>query len=365
MRLVLDALVVKADQAGLRSHAVGLGRALARVDGVELTVVSASGADVSIEGAEVRNVEADLPRNGPVQRAAWRARHMARLARDEGADAIITTTPELSRPGGVPHFVFVHDLGPAMAPGIYGRTRWLRYLLTLRRTLEGATGIFAVSNATKLDIVRWVGPEVADRITVVRNAGQELPRAGELPAAIRSLGRFALYVGAFLPHKNVETILRAFRDGGAGLPIVCVGPDYAGERETLLSRYEDPRWIVPLGFVPSEELSALYGEAQVVLFPSLFEGFGLPLLEASRHGGRVVASRLPAFEEVARGDVRFIDDPTSVEAWREATRAVVEGGPRDIAGPVVVDAVEYGWDDAARSVVVSVAASLSNATRSS
>ncbi|GEN81287.1 glycosyltransferase family 4 protein [Actinotalea fermentans] len=349
MRLVVDALVAKGGQAGLRTHALGLTRGLAGMQGLRTTVVVDGAAGLEWDD-RLDVVEARLRRNTAVHRAAWRAVHMRRLVRRARADAVLVTSPEWPWTRGTPTFIWVHDLGPAMAPGLYGRARWLRYVATLGRTLRRCDGIFAVSNATKLDVSRWAGVERGRTVRVVPIAGQVLPDSGQLPTPVRGIGEFALYVGAFLPHKNVATLLEAWKDGAAGLPLVCVGPDYAGEKAQLLDPLVEGDWIVSPGFVEPSELGALYREARVVLLPSLFEGFGLPLAEAQQFGAPVIASRLPPYAGIARENVRFVDDPTSPDEWVTATRDVLTSRlRRNVPGRT---APEFsGWSEVARATV--------------
>lgn len=315
MRLIVDCLVVKPGQAGLRSYALAIVNAMNVRADVDLTVLASQ--DSASDWEQSVSVElANLSRNSAASRAIWRRLHLRKLVRRLGASAVLTVSPEWA-PAGVPTVIVVHDIGPAIAPALYGRARAARYALTLGQTVRKASSIVTVSAATKLDLIRWVGPSFKGKIHAVRNAGASQPIAAAVDSSAVPEGSFGLYVGAYLPHKNVEVILSMFARGADGLPefLVCVGPDYAGEKENALAPYADAAWLVSPGFVNDAQLAALYQHADVVLYPSLFEGFGLPIVEALQHKRRVVATRLPVFEEAAGQLPEYVDDPLSVSAW--------------------------------------------------
>lgn len=339
MRLLVDNLLVKPEQAGIRSVSVNLTRALADSPGVDVHVVAAD--DVGEDwGTISAHTAVKLTRNAPIARAAWRMRHLGGLVERWRPDAIFTPAPEGGGRGRVPRFGMVHDLGPLLAPGIYGTTRFLRYAATLGPLLRNMDGVFCVSRTTQQDVVRWCGLDVAPKLHVLYNAPQPLiTSADERPrgAAERP---FVLYVGAYLPHKNVHTLVRATIE--AGLELVCVGPDYGGERAALEREFDAEPRVRWAGFVSNAELAELYARASVVAFPSLFEGFGMPLVEALRAGTRVLASPLPVFRELAGDAATYVADPLDPMSWRDGLRQVLQGPP-----PSVPAIAHRTWDDVA------------------
>lgn len=352
MRLLVDCLVVKRGQAGLRSYAEGLVAAMsARTD---VTVVVLASVDAGVDwGRAAEVVEVDVGANGALQRAAWRGRHLRKVVRSTQTDAVLTVSPEWA-PAGVPTAIVVHDLGPAIAPGLYGRERALRYAFTLKRSVDRASAVIADSAATKLDLVRWVGPQAERKVHVVRLAPRAVPVDIEAPPPFDPPTSFALYVGAHLPHKNVSIILDLYSRGVPGLPerLVCVGPDYSGEKAAQLAPHLGSEWLVSPGFVTAEELAGFYRHASVVLVPSLFEGFGLPVLEALQFGCPVVATRLAVFEEVAGDAPYYVDDPFSRTAWHEGICAAL-GRQRPARA-----ASTWGWSDVAAATLAVVEATI-------
>jgi glycosyltransferase involved in cell wall biosynthesis len=229
--------------------------------------------------------------------------------------------------------------------------------------------VFTVSEASRRDILRfypWADPE---RVVVVPNAidatmledpgPEEMDRVKE---RYQIRGRFVLFAGNIKPHKNLERLIAAFgrvkqRPGHDDLKLFIIGDEvtrYGSLRRSVESAgvRQDVRFF---GFVPDRTLAALYRLASVFAFPSLYEGFGLPPLEAMACGTPVVTSRISSLPEVV-GDAALLVDPYSVEEIAlglervlgdEALRAVlVERGRarvRDFSWKRSVKAIHSGY----------------------
>lgn len=341
MRIVFDATMVKRQQAGIRTYATGLARALARLSDADVAVLTARSNDDDWGDAET--VRTGLARTDPYSRAAWRQLHIPGLARRLRADALLVPAPEPLIARGMRQGMVVHDLGPLLAPGVYGRRRQLHYAATLRGSLARADVVFTPSIATKLDLLRWAGFD--QRHPVV--AGPELLPTPPAGSKARIPSDFVLYVGAMLPHKNVGAVIDSFITAAPsvdGLPmrLVIVGPEYGGEAQRTMARAAGSDAVEHRGFVSESTLVELYRTARAVVFPSLFEGFGLPLLEALAYGAPVVASDIPALREVGGERVTYVKDPTDHRAWSTAIESAcrLPGG-----APGLVS-----WDSCARVV---------------
>jgi glycosyltransferase involved in cell wall biosynthesis len=192
--------------------------------------------------------------------------------------------------------------------------------------------VLTVSETSKQDILRRFRIP-ADKVTVVYNAIDErlsVPPSEENVERVRDRYQlkdpFALYVGNIKPHKNLERLIEAFRDlrresAFESLKLVIIGDE--------ISRYQALRRAVHqhklhkhvrfLGFVPPETLAVLYRVARVFVFPSLYEGFGLPPLEAMYLGTPVVTSNVSSLPEVV-GDAAVLVDPYSPASIAEGMR---------------------------------------------
>jgi alpha-1,3-rhamnosyl/mannosyltransferase len=209
----------------------------------------------------------------------------------------------------MPVVLTVHDLLPIAVPGsTSGLRRWL-YRMALDRAASAAA-ILVNSRFTCEELVRRTRIP-AGRVHVVPHAILP-PRSspGERPAGIGDAA-FALVVGVNKPHKNLGVLIRAW--SGPGAPeLDLVGAGFVDRRHPAFpAGAARMHW---LGRVKEAELEWLYRHATLVLCPSRYEGFGLPLLEAAARGRPVVASDVPALRETGEGAARFVPDDAGVWA---------------------------------------------------
>ncbi len=250
----------------------------------------------------------------------------------------------------VPGVATIHDVGHRHEPQAYRRAdRW--YLeLTTRYMARRAARLIADSETTAADLRRFYGVPPS-RITVVYPgvaAGMEPPLAGDVDRVRRAYGlprRYFLYVGRAHPRKNLPMLLRAFaaaRGRGLQSSLVLAGPGHAVPASDS---------VHVLGYVPAEDLPALYAGALALTLPSRFEGFGFPALEAMRCGTAVLASSAGALPEVI-GDAGILLSRDDAAAWTDALLRLSEDAAlqgRLIAAGQAWSA-RFTWDAAAVKV---------------
>lgn len=318
-----------------------------------MTVVTLKGEDEGHWGRSKVH-RSSLHVGDPVRRNLWRETRLPALLRKLRADVLLVPAPEGLRRSTVPQVLLIHDLGPLMAPAVYGRARYARYLSTLGSSCRHAEQLVCVSRSTELDLLRWT-PAALGKTRVAHNALQVRARLDE-PASTPSSGReggYTLYVGAALPHKNLDVLLEAYRHPIPGMPsrLVLAGPDYAGEVARLMSRIPPGASITHRGFVPVDTLHDLYRKATVFAMPSVFEGFGIPVLEAMSFGVPVVASDIPGLREAGGSAAVYVPEPMSPRAWRQALAQVATadaGGARNSEG--IARAKGFSWERMAGTV---------------
>ena len=168
---------------------------------------------------------------------------------------------------------------------------------------------------------------------------------------------FLLYVGNAYPHKNLERLIQVFSqidfgDGGK-LTLVLVGKDdyFYNRVKDFAHGFPESKIIFP-GFVPDNELAVLYHEAVSYVFPSLYEGFGLPPLEAMATGCPVLSSSAASMPEIL-GQAAFYFDPENDQDMRTKIETIINDGNlrMELAGRGTRQANKYNWDECAKKTL--------------
>jgi glycosyltransferase involved in cell wall biosynthesis len=322
IKAALDTSPLVQTRAGTARHVRGLLGALAGRQGVDVTPRSFGGTGKL----------ASLARD-----TWWYYAGLPRSVR--GLDLLHCTTFRGPLRSPVPFAVTLHDLALVRHPELFPRWHRLSGRAGIGPVARVADRVFAVSEFTKREAVELLGAQ-AERVVVIGNAVEPV-FAPEGPAAE---GDYVLAVATLEPRKNLRRIAEAATRIGAELRVV--GARGWGGVET-------PGWV---GEVSDDELAALYRGARAFVFPSLYEGFGIPVLEAMACGAPVVTSRGGGTEEVAGGAAVLVDplDTAAIAAGIEAAAARREelrtlGLQRAGAysWAAVADAVERVWRELA------------------
>ena len=254
---------------------------------------------------------------------------------------------------GCPTVVTVHDLSYLAHPEwLSRRVRWTLNLL-VPRSVRAAARVIAISDFTKQDLVQRYGLR-PEKIVVVPLAasGNFIPlpdaAARPLPAGVRE--PFILAVGNLEPRKNLATLIEAYaglvrQHAFAGSLVIAGKPRYrGGEAAGAVAKLGLEGRVIFTGFIDDETLRLLYNRATLFAYPSLYEGFGLPLLEAMACGCPVVASCATAIPQTA-GEAAILVDPTSGAALAAAMARVV-GDPelaRGLSFKGKAQAARFSW----------------------
>jgi glycosyltransferase involved in cell wall biosynthesis len=357
VRIGIDAR--KLHDFGIGTYIRNLVRELAKIDRESEYVLLTRPDDVGVAASLGENFRAVAVRSGQYSIAEQISIPLA--AKRERLDLFHATHYVLPALTPSKTVVTIHDCIHLMFPE-YQRHR-LGYAYaraSLYTAAHKSDRIFTVSEQSKRDILKFfkVPP---DKIVVTPNAIDD--RFRELPSeehVMQTRERYQLshsyllYVGNIKPHKNLERLIEAFhlvRTQGRGeLELIIIG-DEISKLQALrraVHKYDIHRYVRFLGYVPDKTLAVLYRLASVFVFPSLYEGFGLPPLEAMASGTPVVTSNVSSLPEVV-GDAAILVDPYSAEAIADGILTVLRSTHlrEELRQRGLKRAQEYSW---ARSV---------------
>jgi alpha-1,3-rhamnosyl/mannosyltransferase len=239
----------------------------------------------------------------------------------------------LPLPCRTPTLVTLHDLSVQLHPEWHPAERIAEHEAGLPRALERAVHFVTVSDFVRQEVIRHLGI-APERVTRVYNGVR--PGLGPLPeaqvtATLHQLGlppRYLLCLGTIEPRKNVLRLLHAYCDLPGSLrerhPLLLVG-SWGWHTEAVAQFYHTEarhRGVRHLGYVAEENLGTLYNGARALVFPSLYEGFGLPPMEMLACGGAVLASTAGAVVETVGRQAHLID-PEDTAGWRDGLARVL------------------------------------------
>ncbi len=378
MNIALNAQLIS-PQAGYRGagvnnyarrllHALGDEALAGRTDHRFLAFVHTP--DLDLPG--VKLVTTSLPLERPEARIAWeQALLPAELVRHQAGlvHGLVNVLPLRSRVRGV---VTVHDLAFVRAPETLPPLKRAYLARLCAASVRRACAVIAVSRQTADDVVHYFGVPQA-KVRVVHNGvaaeftpvgASNAPDAGAI-AAFRSArklpARYWLYLGTLEPRKNLDLLVRAFARWRRSAP-----PDAGGVKlllaggkgwyyDTIFAQVAElgiAEDVIFGGFVPPAELADWYRGAELFLYPSRFEGFGLPVLEAMACGVPVLCSDAPGLREVA-GDAALRLPPGDEEGWANAMQLLYDQSAlrAELRRRGLVQAGGFSWQRSAQQTI--------------
>ncbi len=362
MRIAFDGSTLRPGRTGVGYYTEHLLHHIARAcAGDDLVVISNRSVDTT----------RPLPRHVRVCASGWRlprlvwmqtlaARELARL----DADVVHFTNGMLPLACPVPTVVTIHDMSLTLYPHFHPTRRILLNRPLMNVAARRADAIITVSESARRDIVRLYDLPV-DRVHVVHEAAapsfrrvHNLAELERVRRKYRLADRCILYVGTIEPRKNLPNLIEAFasRHASGDLPhqLVCAGPYgwLSRDIEAQIDRLGVRDAIRFTGYVPFDDLPALYTLAEMFVFPSLYEGFGLPVIEAMACGTPVLIGRVAALAEVAGGAVEVVES-LDATALGEALVALASNPERrqDLMLLGLERSRQFSWTRAARETL--------------
>ena len=355
--------LVPGETGGMEVYARELIPALRAVDPeIRLTAFvnrEAAESPVAAPWTEIPNVVVPIRARRRTEWARGEQQHLPRLARRAGVDLLHSLANTAPGWGPRPRVVTVHDLIAWRRPEAHLGVLSRGVRLLVRLAVARSQRVIAVSESTRRDLVEVLGVDPV-RIDVVPN-GVTLPAtAGDAAAARARLGAgdrpIVLSASAKRPHKNLGRLLEAIERMDERPLLVLPGystpyEDDLREQARALGVEDDVRF---LGWTEAGELEDLYAAAACYAFPSYYEGFGLPVLEAMARGVPVVASDRSSLPEVA-GGAAILFDPDDAGAVARALQEVLADGARadELRRLGHAQVERFSWEAAARGTLAS------------
>lgn len=308
-------------------------------------------------------------------RLVWMQAEAPRALRRLGVDVAHFTNGMMPVASPVPTVVTIHDMSLSICPHYHP---WRRVLLNrplVDLAARRADVIVTVSQSAKTDIVRHYRLDPRRVHVVHEAAAPEFQPIGDVRTLARVRAhyglaeRIVLYVGTIEPRKNLPRLLEGFaarrRRGDLEHQLVCVGPYgwLSRDLEALIDRLRIADAVRFTGYVPFADLPVIYTLAEMLVFPSVYEGFGLPVIEAMACGTPVITGQVAALEEVggrAVDAIERLDADAIGDAIVRLARSTARRQALRAAG--LERARTFSWDRAARETLAAYAAALERAT---
>ncbi len=291
-------------------------------------LVSKDNADTFVHYTKDRRfaiLQADIASAGIGKRIIWQNLHQNKFLKKHGITRCFE--PVYCKPwlnGGVEYTCVIHDLQALHYPEyhpfheiVYSRMCW-------RMDVLNAARIFAISNWVREDIIRkYHRKDIGVIYNPILVTKEEVVPFGDLKERYHIDEKGYFYtIGQLIPHKNIETLLlvmQLVRKKNLDLPgkllITGINGNAASQLQKKITELGLQDNITFTGFISNEERNTLYQNCHTFLFPSVFEGFGMPTVEAMYFGARVVTTQCACIPEVTQGKAVYVQDPYDAEEW--------------------------------------------------
>ncbi|MEI6563168.1 MAG: glycosyltransferase family 1 protein [bacterium] len=378
MKIALDARWIFNEISGIGSHTRDLIRHIARLDRTNTYILLFSDRALAertwadAELGDKPNFRPDIipwsvfSPHSQLMLPSRLTRHRVEVYHSTNYMIPLASFPR-GRPGKIRCVVTIHDLIPLLFPSATPRALKTRLFPVYRRLMleigARADRIIAVSEASRTDILQHLqmAPERHDSVRVIYNgvASSFFPKTAQMaPADDPARPRTVLYVGRSDPYKNLPLLIEALSQARQRAPfplqLKIIGPPdprypEAGKRVRELGLEAAVSWV---GYQPSNILVQMYQKADLVVLPSRYEGFGLPVIEGMACGTPVVCSDIPVLKEIG-GDAAFYAPLDSIRGLADGMlRVLTDTALRhEMIRRGLEQAHRFTWDEAARKTI--------------
>lgn len=368
MKTGLTATMIQGGRSGVAQYVFSLVRELIRAGSVDLTVFALEDELPLFEFAKDGCHLVPVPNAvaAPVKNIVWHQLQLPRLARSHRLDVLhVPSYRRLVHRAPCPTVGTIHDLAPFHVRGKYDVARMFYGRVVVKHLARQQNALVAVSHCTARDIERFFGIPIECQHVIHNGIDHNRFQPGDTTAARAwAASRHGLDAPFFLyisrlehPGKNHVRLIEAFADfkrlTGSPWKLALGGGDWHGAEVVKAAAAGSPaaRDIKFLGFVPDADLPILYRSAAAMVYPSLFEGFGLPPVEAMACGTPVISSTRGALEEVVADAALTIDPESTEDIVRALTSMATDRElPSTLREKGLANAARFHWSRTADQV---------------
>jgi glycosyltransferase involved in cell wall biosynthesis len=365
MRIGIDATIcITQKPTGLGVYTVQIVNALSKIHD-DLVVWTVNDSLLKVDRRKMRLVMQHLRFLGDqlfYVRPLWVNTVLPKLLKEEGVDVVLTTVPSAMKHAPVRHVVTIHDVIPLTCQGEAPLSVYWNYKYRLPAILGNASAIISVSEYTKRDIQKYYLIKPEKIITVPEGYDNTFftPQSCDTNILDRyglKYKQYLLSVGNASPRKNLINLIRSFHQVSQRVSqnLVLVGAKRARELRELkgeIRRFGLGGRVMILNYVPYHDLPQLYSSAALVVYLSLYEGFGLPVLEAMACGTPVLASNTTSIPEVA-GESAVLIDPTNCDSIADAIVRIFSDSKQlqRMSEAGLKRCMEFSWNKSAQQIL--------------
>jgi glycosyltransferase involved in cell wall biosynthesis len=258
-------------------------------------------------------------------------------------------SPFLFKPKNLKVIVTVHDITPLIEPKWHNIQRNIFFRLFLGNLLALSDKIISVSLTTKNDLIRFF-PKTANKTEVVYSGISEQFKPEKKNLAVLNKYNiskdYILCVGTLEPRKNIIRTIKAYEKSGIKESLVIVGPRGWKDNSILSEIKSHKNKIIFTGFVPQSDLPQFYSSAKAFIYPSLYEGFGFPVIEAMKCATPVITSNISSTKEIGQGAALLVD-PYNIDDIAKAMKNLLSNNKlhKELSEKGLKHSQKFNWKD--------------------